>query len=316
MTSLPKIVVFGCGYWGKNHVRTLSEIGALAGVVDADHSLAQNMAAQHNTVAMRAEAVFADASIDAVVLALPAHLNAQIALDAFAAGKHVFAEKPIALSVGDAQAMVDAGKKANRVLMVGHILRYHNAFVAIMKLIENGTLGKIKYIQSHRLAFGKFHEKFDAVWDLAPHDLSLLLCVAGRAPISQQMSANSMTHGQNDFAHLHLDFGDGLKGHIHVSRFSPYVERRFTVIGEKAMAVWDDTQADWNKKVSLHHYVSKDNTSHPQFSKQEPEYIDCMQGMALTDELNHFIDCISTGKISQTDGEQGLNVVKILKAVC
>lgn len=314
MSKKPRIAVFGCGYWGRNHVRTLAELGALAGVVDQAPELAREMAQKYGVEAHSADQVFADPTIDAVVMALPAQFHAETALSAFKAGKHVFAEKPIALSVEDAVSMVDAANAAGKVLMAGHILRYHNAFRAIMQLVEAGDLGDIKYVQSHRLGFGKFHVKFDALWDLAPHDLSLLLSVVGRSPETILPVPASVTGGQTDLAHVHLDFGQDVKGHIHVSRHSPYVERRFTVVGSEAMVVWDDMEPDWNKKISVHkHSVSNDDAGWS-FSKQDPEYIACEAGMALTDELQHFMLCIETGEKPLTDGAQGLDVVKILNA--
>lgn len=314
MSKNTKLAVFGCGYWGRNHVRTLAELGALACVVDQVPELAQEMAQKHGVEAFSAAQVFADPSIDGIVMALPAQFHAETALKAFAAGKHVFAEKPIALSVDDASAMVEAANSTGKVLMAGHILRYHNAFRAIMQLVEQGALGDINYVQSHRLGFGKFHTKFDALWDLAPHDLSLLLSVVGREPQAITSMPASVTGGQTDLAHVHFDFGQNVKGHIHVSRHSPYVERRFTVIGSQAMVVWDDMETDWNKKVSVHkHSVSRGDEGW-MFSKQDPDYIACEAGMALTDELQHFMTCIETGDRPLTDGAQGLDVVKILNA--
>lgn len=314
MGEMPKLAVFGCGYWGKNHVRTLAELGALACVVDQDTKRAADLAQEYGVEARKASDVFADPDITGIVMALPAQFHAQIALRAFEAGKHVFAEKPIALATEDAQAMVDAARKADRILMAGHILRYHNAFHAIMKLVEDGALGDIKYVQSHRLGFGKFHMKFDALWDLAPHDLSLLLSVVGRGPDTIRPMPTSLTNGQTDFAHVHLDFGQGVKGHIQVSRHSPYMERRVTVFGSKAMAVWDDMEQDWNKKVSLHRFEVAQSSNVWEFSKDEPDYIPCQAGMALTDELAHFIDCIATGTQPLTSGQQGFDVVNILNA--
>jgi predicted dehydrogenase len=312
MHSMPKIAVFGCGYWGKNHVRTLAELGALACVVDRDENLAKEIAAKHGVNVRDAQSVFADPAIDAITMALPAQHHAETARQAFEAGKHVFAEKPIALDVADAQSMVDAAQKASCVFMSGHILCHHNAFRAILKLIKDGALGDIKYVQSHRLGFGKFHNKFDAVWDLAPHDLSLILSVAGASPKHVDAVPVSVTDGQTDCAHIHLAFDNDMKGHVFVSRHSAYMERRFSVIGTKASVVWDDMEQDWNKKVTLHkHDVARENDVW-HFAKEDGESVPCQAGMALTDELQHFIDCIRDNRQPLTDGRQGLEVVKIL----
>ncbi|MEM5501592.1 Gfo/Idh/MocA family oxidoreductase [Ahrensia kielensis] len=315
MRSMPKIAVFGCGYWGKNHVRTLAELGALACIVDQDENLAKELAQKHGVDVRDAQSVFADPAIDGITMALPAQYHAETARQAFAAGKHVFAEKPIALDVRDAQSMVDAAQSANRVLMAGHILCHHNAFRAIVSLIEDGALGDIKYVQSHRLGFGKFHTKFDAAWDLAPHDLSLILSIAKSSPIKVDAVPVSVTDGQTDSAHIHLAFENGMKGHVFVSRHSAYVERRFSVIGTKASVVWDDLEQDWNKKVTLYkHDVAREGDAW-RSSKDDGENIACEAGMALTDELGHFIDCIKENREPLTNGRQGLEVVKILNTL-
>ena len=312
-TSNLKIAVIGCGYWGANHVRTLGELGVLAAVADLDLSRAAELAAPFSATALTPDDVFADPAIDAVVLALPAQLHAGFALRALADEKHVFVEKPLALSSADAAHVADMAATAGRVLMTGHILRFHNAFVALRGLVASGSLGDIRYVQSHRLGFGKFHARFDALWDLAPHDISLILTLAGSEPETVTGIRRDVSVGSTDFAHVHMDFAGGMGAHVHVSRHSPYRERRFTVIGSDGMAVWDDF-LDWPQKLSVYrHRIDKSDTGWD-FSLSEAEHVPLQANMALTDELRHFISCIESGDVPHTDGRQGVAVLRVLEA--
>lgn len=311
-TKGPRLAVIGCGYWGANHVRTLGEMGALHAVADVNLERAETLAQPFGAKAVAPDAVFADSDVDAVVLALPAHLHAEFALRAIADGKHVFVEKPLSLSSTDGANVVEEAATAGRILMTGHILRYHNAFVALAERIAAGELGDIRYVQSHRLGFGKFHARFDALWDLAPHDLSLILTLARGEPERVRGERRGVSIGTTDLAHVHLDFAGGLGAHVHVSRHSPYRERRFTVIGSKGMAVWDDL-ADWPRKLALFRHTIDPNGTNWDFSLSEPEYADLKPNMALTDELAHFIACIESGETPLTDGRQGVAVLRVLE---
>lgn len=315
MTSLPspRLAVIGCGYWGANHVRTLGEMDLLHAVSDIHLDRARTLAEPFGARACPPEDVFADQEIDAVVLALPAHVHAEFALRAIADGKHVFVEKPLALSSDDGARVVEEAATAGRVLMTGHILRYHNAFEAMRERIAAGAVGELRYVQAHRLGFGKFHGKFDALWDLAPHDLSLILTLAGAEPVEVTGIGHDVSIGSTDFAHVHMLFASGLAGHVHVSRHSPYRERRFAVIGTEGMAVWDDL-ADWPKKLAFYRHSIRPDGHNWDFSMSEPDYVPLVPNMALTDELAHFADCIRTGVTPATDGRQGVAVLRILEA--
>ncbi|MEL6818104.1 MAG: Gfo/Idh/MocA family oxidoreductase [Pseudomonadota bacterium] len=311
--TLPRIVSFGCGYWGRNHVRTLAEIGALAGVCDLDEGAAQSLAATHGVPYMLAEDVFADNSIDGVVLALPASVHAEMAKSALNAGKHVFVEKPMALTPEDAQEVVAHAAAKNRTLMVGHILRYHNTFRKLLACIDDGMIGDVVHLQSNRLAFGKFHATFDALWDLAPHDLSLVLSVMGKAPKETGIIRHAFASDQADSGYIHMHYAEGVTADIHVSRHSAYNERRFVVKGTKGSLVWDDW-LDWPNKLSFIPHAAGMTNAGWEFQRNEAQFLPTEQGMALTDELNHFIDCIKTGARPQTDGAQGAAVVQILSS--
>ena len=309
--SSPKIAVIGCGYWGSNHARTFSELGALYAVSDRHEDRASAMAEKHGVKALAFEDVLSDPAIDGVVLALPPQYHADLAIAALEAGKHVLVEKPIALSVADARRVVEAAEKTDLVAMTGHVLRFHPAFEALEAMIEAGDLGAVRYIHSHRVGLGKFHAENDALWDIAPHDLSLILAITGEKPISVRGVGSAMLNRLSDFAHLHLQFTSGVRSHVFASRLNPYRERRLTVIGSKAMAVFDDV-APWDQKLAIYHHKLWEDDNGWQSEMVDPTYIDIPDGMPLTRECAHFLECIATGARPRTPVSDGLAVIEIL----
>ena len=309
--SVPKIVVVGCGYWGSNHARTLAGLGALYAVSDRHEDRAEELASKHGARAMGFEEALADPAVDGVVLALPPQYHADQAIAVLGAGKHVLVEKPIALSVADGRRVVDAASKTGLVAMTGHVLRFHPAFEALEAMIEAGELGAVRYIHSHRVGLGKFHAENDALWDIAPHDLSLILALTGEKPISVRGVGSAMLNRLSAFAHLHLQFASGVRSHVFASRLNPYRERRLTVIGSKAMAVFDDV-APWEQKLAIYRHKLWEDDNGWQSEMVDPEYVEIPDGMPLTRECAHFLDCITTGEKSRTPVADGLAVIEIL----
>ena len=240
----PRIAVLGCGYWGSNHIRTLKALGALHAVSDANHARAEGFASEQDCLAIHARRARSRATTST-----PSSWRCRrssmptIAIRAVESGKDVLVEKPIALTVADAERAVARGRAHNgRIFMIGHVLRFHPAFEKLKSLIDDGELGEVKYIHSHRLGLGKFHTENDALWDLAPHDLSMILAITGTAPIEVRGEGAALLDHLSDFAHLHMRFPNGLRSHLFTSRLNPYRERRLTVVGTKAMAVFDDVE--------------------------------------------------------------------------
>lgn len=309
----PRIAVLGCGYWGSNHIRTLKSMGALAAVSDSNRARAAGFAAEQDVPDIAPEELIARDDIDALVMALPPQFHAEYAIAAVEAGKHVLVEKPIALTVPDAERSVAAAAANKRVFMVGHVLRYHPAFEKLKDLIDAGELGEVKYIHSHRLGLGKFHTENDALWDLAPHDLSMILAITGREPLEVRGEGAAVLDNLSDFAHLHMRFANGLRSHLFTSRLNPYRERRLTVVGTKAMAVFDDVES-WEHKLAVYrHEVWQDNGQWA-FTANEPHYVPVEAAMPLTRELQHFAECVETGAAPRTGGEEAIRVLKILTA--
>jgi predicted dehydrogenase len=308
---IPKIAVIGCGYWGSNHIRTLKNLGALVAVSDVNFDHAQKIAAQYECEAIHLDYIFDHPNCDAFVLALPPQFHAQSAIRAVRAGKDVLVEKPIALNSEDAKAAVQAAIDTNRIFMVGHILRFHPAFEALQAIVNNGELGDIRYIHSHRLGFGKFHTETDALWDLAPHDLSMILALSGEVPNQVHGVDSAIISDFADFSHLHMTFPSGIKAHLFASRLNPYKERRLSVVGTKAMAVYDDSE-DWDKKVAIYHHKVWKEDNRWDFSAAEPHYIPVTPALPLTVQCQNFIDCIITRTEPRTNGQEAIAVIEIL----
>jgi predicted dehydrogenase len=309
----PRIAVLGCGYWGSNHVRTLKALGALYAVSDANRARAQGFASEQGCLAIDSDELFADPNVDAVVMALPPQFHADLAVRAVEAGKDVLVEKPIALTVADAERAVQAARDNRRIFMVGHVLRFHPAFEKLKTLIDQGEFGEIKYIHSHRLGLGKFHTENDALWDLAPHDLSMILAITGAEPIEVRGEGAALLDHLSDFAHLHMRFPNGTRSHLFTSRLNPYRERRLTVVGTKSMAVFDDVET-WEKKLAVYRHAVWQDSGQWAFTTNEPTYVPVEQGMPLTRELEHFIGCIGSRGEPRTDGEEAIAVLRILTA--
>jgi predicted dehydrogenase len=310
---VPRIAVLGCGYWGSNHIRTLKSLGKLAAVSDANRDRAEGFASEHECLAIAPEDLATHPGIDAVVVALPPQFHCETAIRLAAGGKDMLIEKPIALNVADAQKAVDAAHKAGRIFMVGHVLRFHPAFETLKSLIDAGELGEVRYIHSHRLGLGKFHTENDALWDLAPHDLSMILAVTGEEPSEIRGEGAALLDHLSDFAHLHMRFPGGVRSHLFASRLNPYRERRFTVVGTKAMAVFDDIEP-WERKLAVYRHAVWQDSGQWAFTTNEPSYVPVTQGMPLTRELEHFIHCVEAREEPRTGGDEAVRVLRILTA--
>lgn len=309
----PRIAVLGCGYWGSNHIRTLKALGALHAVSDANRARAEGFASEHDCLAIDPDQIHSHAEVDAIVMALPPQFHAESAIRAVENGKDVLVEKPIALTVADAERAVKAARDHGRLFMVGHVLRFHPAFEKLKALIDNDELGQVRYIHSHRLGLGKFHTENDALWDLAPHDLSMILAITGTAPVEIKGEGAALLDHLSDFAHLHMRFPNGLRSHLFTSRLNPYRERRLTVVGTRAMAVFDDVEP-WDRKLAVYRHAVWQDSGHWAFTQNEPSYVQVLEGMPLTRELEHFISCLETRAEPRTSGEEAITVLRILTA--
>ena len=211
-----RVALLGCGYWGRNLARVFRELDVLKLVCDTSSTALEEVGQRHGiSTSLDISSALDDPEIDAVAVATPAATHYDVVRKALLAGKHVFVEKPMSLRVRDGKELVDTAEKVGRILMVGHILQYHAAVIKLQELIQKGELGKLQFVSSHRLNFGKIRQEENALWSFAPHDLSVMLSLIGQSPEKVTCHGGSfLNHSVADITTTHLDFPNGVKGHL------------------------------------------------------------------------------------------------------
>lgn len=313
--------VVGLGYWGPNLARNFDALpdAELRWCCDARPELRERFAAQFRNakVTDALEDLLADPELDAVVLATPVPTHAELAVRVLEAGKHCFVEKPLAQSVADAERAVAAAQRSGKVLMVGHLLEYHPGVAKLKEIADAGELGAIHYIYSNRLNLGQLRADENALWSLGAHDVSVILRLAGEEPFEVSARGESyMREGIEDVVFAFLRFPSGLAAHLHLSWLDPHKERRFTVVGSKRMATFDDMELE--RKVTVYdkgfdessasygEYITRSGDIwSPRIPNAEP----------LRLEAAHFVECVREGRAPVSDGESGLRVVRVLEAL-
>ncbi len=312
----PGVAVIGAGYWGQNLVRNYHQLGALVAVCDKNETVLAEMGERYAGLKTHfaLHDVLAAEEVKAVVVATPAETHFALTREALLAGKHVQVEKPLVLYESEAEELIALAEEKALVLMVGHLLRYHPAVVRLNELAAGGELGRINYIYSHRLNLGKIRREENILWSFAPHDVSMILSLAGEEPESVLATGGNYLHKEiADVTTTHLDFPSGLKAHIFVSWLHPFKEQKLVVVGERKMAVFDDTK-DWPDKLVLYPHRVVWERHVPVPAKAEPERMDIEPREPLRLECEHFISCIATGARPLTDGQEALKVLKVLRA--
>lgn len=321
--GLVKVGVVGYGYWGPKLVRNFSEMSkaALTWVADLDDERLGRLRANYpmlNTTRDYEEMLRAD--IDAVVVATPIRTHHRLAKAALLAGKHVLVEKPLTASAREAEELVELADRRNLRLMVGHTFEYNGAIRTLREIVRRGDLGKVYYVDAARLNLGLFQTDINVIWDLAPHDLSILLYVLGMDPVavSARGTAN-VRPGIHDVAYLEVEFPGGVLAHLHLSWLDPCKVRRVTVVGSRKMVVCNDLAESekiriYDKGVEQPYETDQFSDFHlayrygdvtiPYVPFQEPLRVQC----------EHFVECIMTGSRPQSNGEVGAKVVRVLEA--
>lgn len=308
------IGLIGLGYWGKNIFRNLYEIGVLHSVCDSEEDVISDYSKKYAEVSYTTsrEEILCNAGITAVVVATPAVTHYEIVKQSLLAGKDVFVEKPLAITVKQGEELVKLAENTNKILMVGHILQYHPAIIKLKELISSGELGKIQYIYSNRLNIGKLRTEENILWSFAPHDISAILMLLEEEPIKVTASGgNYLSNDIYDITITILEFKNGIKGHIFVSWLHPYKEQKLIVVGSKAMAVFDDVS---NEKLFLYpHKIMWKDGKIPVAQKADSQIIPFDKKEPLREELKHFVECIQRRCVPRTSGIEGLKVLEILE---
>lgn len=308
------IAVIGAGYWGQNLVRNYFELEALKSVCDTRTEVLSALQKKFPDVTYTSsfDEILADKAVKAVVIALPAETHYEYAASALVAGKDVFVEKPLALDLDHAKRLTTMALQAKRILMVGHLLRYHPAFLKLKEIIDNGTLGRIQYVYSTRLSLGKIRREENALWSFAPHDISMILALCKEMPEHVTAVGHNYLHKHlADVTTTHLSFPSGVNGHIFVSWLHPFKEQKLIVIGESKMAVFEDTQP-WEKKIALYSHTIKWQNGAPIPEKAEAEFVPVEAKEPLREECLHFVQCIERRETPITDGNEGYRVLEVL----
>ena len=316
LSNQPKIALVGCGYWGKNLCRNFHELGVLAQVVDATEngqSTARSIAPEV-AVTSNFEEVLNNPEIKGIALATPAETHCDLAVQAMEKGKDVFVEKPMALTLEDAGKMQAVAFQTNKVLMVGHLLEYHPAVLKLRELIDSEELGKINYIYSNRLNFGKVRTEENALWSFAPHDVAVILRLMGQAPVEVSACGGSyLTNGIADTTLSNLRFENESRAHIFVSWLHPFKEQRLVIVGDKKMAIFNDV-APFGEKLQLYPQNVEFDGPIPILKKEDTEFVEHANTEPLREECNHFLDCIQSRNQPLTNAQSGIDVLKVLHA--
>jgi len=310
------VAVAGTGYWGKNLVRNFHELGALRTLCDVDAGALAAFTGRYP--GLRATVSYpdllADTEIRGIAIATPASTHADMVREALLADKDVFVEKPLSLSESEGRELVDLARERGRVLMVGHLLWYHPVVLELKRLITSGELGRVEYIYSNRLNMGKLRREENVLWSFAPHDVSVILGLLGDTPESVLAQGGAFLHRRiTDTTVSLLSFASGVVAHIFVSWLHPFKEQKLVVVGERQMAVFDDT-VPWPEKLALYpHSVAWDG-SVPVAKKADVRHVPVTETEPLRAECAHFVECMDSRATPRTDGEEGLRVLRVLNA--
>jgi UDP-2-acetamido-3-amino-2,3-dideoxy-glucuronate N-acetyltransferase len=311
---LPKIAVIGNGYWGKNLVRNFHALGVLKYVCDSRDEALQEAHDQFGVdTCSSLRVLLNDPDIQGVAIAAPAAQHYQLAKECLLAGKDVYVEKPLSLRVDEGQELVEIAEARQRILMVGHILQYHPAILKLKELIGSGELGRIQYIYSSRLNWGKLRSEENILWSFAPHDISAILYLLDEVPVSVTASGGSYINPQiYDTTLTACEFQSGVKAHIFVSWLHPFKEQRLVIVGAQKMAVFDDVEIE-RKLVIYSHSIDWLNRL-PIAHKAEGQTVPLPAEEPLRKECEHFIESIVTRKSPRTNGRNGVQVLEVLEA--
>ena len=317
------LAMIGVGNWGKNVLRNMASLSKveLKAICDPSPENLKRASAQYPGVATASDptAILADPSIEAVAIATPAVTHHAVAKQALLAGKHVFVEKPMAMSAEEGRDLQSAAEKSGKVLMVGHLLEYHPAVDKLKSLVDTGELGAIRYLYSQRVNLGVVRTDENAWWSLAPHDISIALYLIGREPKTVSARGASFLNPKiEDVVFANLMFEGGITAQIHVSWLDPHKIRKFTIVGARKMVTFDD--GDSTEKVRIYDKGADVGLSYetygeaitlrsgdiviPRIESVEPLKVEC----------GHFVECALNNRTPRSDAKDGLRVVRVLEA--
>jgi len=324
MTAPISLGVIGCGYWGPNLIRNFTQLSgcSVIGMCDLNEVRLKHLGALYSSVPTFTDfrQLLRTTGLDAVAIATPVKHHFPLAKESLLAGKHTFIEKPMASSSAECEELIEIAERRGLVLMIGHTFLYSSPVQKITQIIRTGDVGEIRYINSRRLNLGLFQRDINVAWDLAPHDISIILHLLGEFPKSVNCSGNAhVTPGIEDVTNMSFSFSNQRFATIQSSWLEPRKVREMTIVGTQRMIVYDDLQT--HEKIRVYdvrverpphydtfaefHYSYHYGDSYIPYLKQEEP---------LKTECEHFLDCIENGTSPATGGRAGLEMVRILEA--
>ncbi|MBI6545442.1 MAG: Gfo/Idh/MocA family oxidoreductase [Cyanobacteria bacterium NC_groundwater_1444_Ag_S-0.65um_54_12] len=311
-----RVAVIGAGYWGPNWIRNLHELNCLGAVCDSDpEQLTAVQARWPVPTTTSYEAVLADPNITAVVIATPVHTHHRLARQALLARKTVLVEKPLALTTEQAEELVAIGAQSSSTLMVGHLLEYHPAFLALRERISAGYLGDLRHIRCSRLNLGKLRQEENVLWSFAPHDLSLILRLIGQEPTRVNACGYQLLGTpREDTVYVDLEFESGISAHVHVSWLEPCKLHQFVVIGSRRMAIFNDSLTEGKLRIYDKGFTATERGWTPR--NGDEEIINYPPSEPMRAELEDFLSaCRQPGHRPLADGQSGVRVVRALERI-
>ena len=309
-----RVAVLGTGYWGKNILRNIDALGGLLAFYDSNSDTRDRFATEYPRaeVAIDVDHILNNPTIDAVAIATPAATHGELTRRALAAGKHVFVEKPLCLDYSEALELGELADTNRLVLMVGHLLLYHPAFLSLMDYVSRGKIGALRYIYSNRASLGKIRREENALWSFAPHDISMVLALTRRMPNRVVCNGGAwLSPNVADTTLSHFDFGDGLQAHIFVSWLHPFKDHRLVVIGETGMLVFNDT-VNGDEKVMHYGHTVGWNGDIPVLDRAEGNPVAYREQEPLKLEMEHFLECCRSRARPRSDANEGARVLAVL----
>jgi len=324
MNEILSVAVAGCGYWGPNLIRNFSSLPdcRVKQMCDVDEGRLAHMKKLYTSTATttKFEDLLNDEELDAIVVATPVHLHHELAKKSLLAGKHTFLEKPMASSSAECAELVALAAKNNLTLMVGHTFIYSTPVRKIKEIVDSGEIGEVQYISSRRLNLGLFQKDINVTWDLAPHDISIILYLIGRPPVSINCQGKAHVDKKiEDVTNMSLNFDNGGFAIIHSSWLDPNKVREMIIVGSKKMIVYNDNEPlekikIYDKRVEAPPHYDTYAEFHYSYHYGDAHIPYLKQVEPLKVETQHFLDCIRNGKKPETSGLDGLRVVQILEA--
>jgi predicted dehydrogenase len=318
------IAVAGYGYWGPNLVRNFNSVTGcrVKKVCDTDAKRLEHVKSLYRDVETTCEfeTVINDPQIDAVIIATPVRFHHDMAKKSLDVGKHTFIEKPMASSVKQCKELIHIARQNKLTLMVGHTFIYSAPVQKIKEIVDSGGLGELYYISARRLNLGLFQKDINVAWDLAPHDISIILHIAGKLPVSVNCQGKAhINPNVEDVTNMTLNFADGFFSVIQSSWLDPNKVRELTFVGNKKMLVYNDIEPNeklkiYDKRVDAppHYDTFAEFQYSYHYGDMHSPYIKMTEPLKV--ECEHFVDCIKTGNAPLTGGAEGLQVVQILEA--